>query len=195
VLVPDGVPVTGVAGGAAPSSAADPAAGDPATYARLGRVAVDALAARAELVAPAGAILSPAPDLRRDCRFDGNAPGESWGEPLRTGASQPCERYYPVIVAGGDLVVTDGRGQGVLLVNGRLRIRGPFLFAGLILATGGIEVSGHDVRIYGAVLSGGPAGVEGLAGELRRSSCALLRAREAAARPYIVPRRGWAEVY
>jgi hypothetical protein len=195
VLVPEGVSVTAAGGGVAPTTAFDPTAGDPTTYSRLARVSVAGLEARAERLLPAGAIVSPAPDVRAGCRSDGKASSESWGEPVRTGESEPCERHFPVIAARGDLVVTDGRGQGVLLVNGRLRIRGPFLFAGLILATGGIEVSGRDVSIYGAVLSAGAGGVEWLAGELRRSSCALERARDAAARPYVVRRRGWAEVY
>lgn len=197
VLVPEGVPVTRTGGGGGPTAATDPAAGDPRTYDRLGRVSVAQLADRAQVIIPGGAILSPTPDIRRDCRSDGNGhlPAESWGEPLRTGNSDACERYLPVIAAGGDLTVAGGRGQGVLIVNGLLRIRGPFLFAGLILATGGIEVTGPDVAIYGAVLSSGSGGVDWRGGALRRSTCALEKAREAAARPYVVPRRGWAEVY
>jgi hypothetical protein len=197
VLVPDGVRVTPAGGSGGPTAATDPAAGDPRTYDQLGRVSVAGLADRAQVMIPAGAILSPMPDLRRDCRPDGNGhlPAESWGEPLRTGGRSACERHLPVIVARGDLTVAGGRGQGVLIVNGLLRIRGPFLFAGLILATGGIEVTGPDVGVYGAVLSAASGGVDWLGGALRRSACALGKAREAAARAYVVPRRGWAEVY
>jgi Kef-type K+ transport system membrane component KefB len=81
-------------------------------------------------------------------------------------------------------------------VHGRLRIQGPFLFVGLILASGGIEVTGQDVTVYGAILSAGSAGVTWRAsGELRRSTCAVARVSNAAARPYPVPYRGWAELF
>lgn len=193
VLLPDGGRVSG--GGTPPIVATDPAAGDPSTYDRLGRVPVSALAERAQVEIAAGAILSPLPDLAGGCRSGVFALVGSWGEPLRSGGREACERYFPVVVARGDLVVTGGRGQGVLIVNGRLRIRGPFLFAGLILAKGGVELSDAGAEVYGAVLSADPAGVDWLGGALRRSSCALWRAGDAAARPYPVALRGWAEVH
>jgi hypothetical protein len=92
--------------------------------------------------------------------------------------------------------VTSGRGQGILLVNGRLRIDGPFVYHGIVLARGGIETRGSDVTVYGAVLSADWRGVVWNAtGQVRRSTCAVARASEAAVRPYPVPHRAWAELF
>jgi hypothetical protein len=103
---------------------------------------------------------------------------------------------FRVIFAAGDLTVTNQRWQGVLLVNGRLRIEGPFAFNGVVVARRGIEATGPDVTIYGAVLSAGPEGVSWrAAGELRRSTCAVARASRAAARPSGIPGRAWAELF
>jgi hypothetical protein len=170
---------------------------DSVTYEWLGRVATATLAARADITLPAGAVVSPRPDLAGHCKSgDSPAHAESWGEPERTGQSPQCERFFPVVHAVGALGVTSGRGQGVLVVNGRLRIDGPFLFHGLVIAAGGIEVHGQDVTIYGAVLSAERRGIVwDVAGQVRRSTCAVSRASDAAARPYPVPRRAWAELF
>ena len=173
------------------------ASGEAATYQLLGRVTVAALAARADIAIAGGAILSPRPDVGHACvppALDVNA--GSWGEPLRTGQSPGCERWLPVIHATGDLALASGRGQGILLVDGHLRIAGPFLFHGVIIAAGGIEASGPDVTVYGAILSGSSGGVVWRApGQVRRSTCAVSRSADAAARPFIVSRRGWAELF
>jgi hypothetical protein len=203
VVVPDGALARYDDGDPIPATRFDSSAADPATYRVLGRMDVAALAARADVSLAPGAILSPAPDIAADCRSSAGAPAqESWGEPARgagareAGGSPGCERYFPVVHATGDLGVAGGRGQGILIVQGRLRIQGPFVFAGIILASGGIDVTGQDVTVYGAVLSAAAGGVMWRAsGELGRSSCAVARASSAAARPYPVPLRGWAELF
>jgi hypothetical protein len=197
VLVPDGAAVRYDDGEPIPATRFDSSAADPATYSVLGRIDVAALAARADVILAPGAIVSPAPDIAADCRSSPRAPAkESWGEPARVGASSGCERYFPVVHAPGDLAVAGGRGQGILIVQGRLRIQGPFVFAGVILASGGIEVTGQDVTVYGAILSAAPGGVAWRAsGELRRSTCAIAWASSAAVRPYPVPYRGWSELF
>ena len=158
VLVPEGVPATFDDGRQIPGVGVSAAAADSSTYDRFGRVTARSLAGRADVTLAAGAMLSPPPDTA-------------------------IHRAFPVIVAVGDLTVTNGRGQGVLLVNGRLRIEGPFSFFGVVVASRGIEITGPDVTIYGAVLSAGSQGVAWRAGgELRRSTCAVARAAIAAAR-------------
>jgi hypothetical protein len=197
VVVPDGAQARYDDGDPIPATRFDSSAADPATHRVLGRIDVAGLAARADVTVPPGAILSPKPDIAADCRSSSRALAqESWGEPARGGRSPGCERYFPVVHATGDLGVAGGRGQGILIVQGRLRIQGPFVFAGVILASGGIDVTGQDVTVYGAVLSAAERGVTWRAsGELRRSTCAVARASSAAARPYPVPHRGWAELF
>jgi hypothetical protein len=81
-------------------------------------------------------------------------------------------------------------------VDGRLRIDGPLAFDGVVIAAGGIETHGSDVTIYGAVPSTDPRGVVwNASGQVRRSTCAVARVSNAAARPYPVPHRGWAELF
>jgi hypothetical protein len=174
----------------------DSAAAATGTYESFARVGAAALAARATIAVVPGAILSPAPDTGRDCQLgEGLETFSSWGEPDRTGRDTRCEQFYPVVYAPGDLTVRGGRGQGVLLVTGRLQIEGPFRFYGVILAGGGIDATGPDVTVYGAVISGGASGVTWRAtGELRRSTCVVERVAKAAARAYPVPRRAWAEL-
>ncbi|MFN2564302.1 MAG: hypothetical protein ABR499_04735 [Gemmatimonadaceae bacterium] len=193
------VPEAGVArfddGAPIPNTLADSGAGTPATYELLGRVSTASLAARADITLAPGAILSPAPDSDADCRRGGTATPGSWGEPVRAGRSEGCERFYPVVHAAGDLTVTGGRGQGVLLVSGRLRVEGPFLFYGVVIASGAVVVSGPDVRAYGAILSAAEGVTWRAGGELRRSTCAVGRVAQAAAKAYPVPLRPWAELF
>ena len=181
----DGLPIADVQ--------VDSLASAPSTYELLGQVSTAFLAERSDVALRAGSMVSPRP-VEDKC-----GPGidiASWGEPSRTLGVPRCQGYFPVIHSTGDIVVTAGRGQGLLLVDGRLRIEGPFVFAGVVLAGGGVETSGVGVTIYGTVLSGGASGVRWAAtGGVQRSSCAVSRALAAAARPVPVRRRGWSDLY
>jgi hypothetical protein len=168
VIVPDGALARDHGGAQIPGASVDEAAGRTETYERLGDLSRAQLAERADLFLPPGAIVSLGRDSDR----------------------------LTVIHASGDLVVTGAGGSGVLLIDGRLFIRGPFEFAGVILAGGGIEASGPGVSLYGTVLSAGAQGVLWRAeGGLWRSTCATSRAIDAAARPFVVRGRGWAELF
>jgi hypothetical protein len=196
ILLPDGETASFDDGHPMPGVRFNSVAADSISYQVFGRVLAPLLAGRATIVVESGAILSPAPDTDSGCRLvDGQYPPRSWGEPLRSSGGG-CERFLPIVHATGDLTLTRGRGQGVLLVAGRLRIEGPFVFHGVILAREGIYVTGPGVQVYGTVLSAGTRGViwRG-AGELQRSTCAITRAAEAAARPYLLPVRGWVELF
>lgn len=197
VLIPHGETASYDDGPPLPGATLDSAAADSDGYQLFGGVAAASLADRATIMVAPGAILSPSPDIGGDCQpRGGDRPAGSWGEPARSGIAAGCERFYPVVRAAGDLTVTRGRGQGVLLVAGRLRIEGPFTFHGVILAGGGIDVTGSDVLVYGAVLSAAAQGVTWRGGgELRRSTCAVNRVADAAARPYAVPVRPWSELF
>jgi hypothetical protein len=156
----DGLPIAG--------STVDERAARTETYELLGGLSRTELAARADVVLSAGAILSPPRD----------------------------STIHPVFYAPGDLAVSGVGGRGVLLVEGRLSVRGPFEFAGVILAGRGIEASGPDVNLYGTVFSAGTEAVLWRGrGAIRRSTCAVDRASNGAARAVVVARRGWAERY
>lgn len=82
-----------------------------------------------------------------------STPG-NWGDPYASAG--PCGAYMPIIYVDGDLELLPGRGQGILLVEGHLLVHGPYGFAGLVLARGGVDLASGDsaVRLTGAVFAG-----------------------------------------
>lgn len=175
-----------------------------AVFGSFGSRTFDQLA-RAASVVLASAIVAggPAPAVKAGTlgRCD-IADRMNWGEPRRSGAGQvpACARYFPVVYREGSLVLSrGGRGQGLLLVRGNLEIGGGFEWAGLIVATGGILVTGVGNRIEGAVLAQGalPGFQSGIGGStsIRYSSCAIRAALAAAASAEPLTQRSWIQVY
>ncbi len=113
----------------------------------------------------------------------------NWGEP--SSAVPECADYFPVIYLDGSSVVSQGRGQGILIVNGNLDVQGGFVWAGPILVRNAVTVRGtatQPTTIWGWVSAANPFPEhQRLAGSsrLQYSSCAVLRATEptAVARP------------
>jgi hypothetical protein len=80
----------------------------------------------------------------------------NWGEPWRApaGGRVPlCESYAPIIFVNGNLQIQNGRGQGILLVNGDLDIRGNVEFTGLVIVMGEVKTNGTGSKITGGVLA------------------------------------------
>ena len=80
----------------------------------------------------------------------------NWGEPWRapTGGRVPeCETYAPIILVNGNLQIQNGRGQGILLVDGDLDIRGNVEFTGLVIVMGEVRTNGTGSKITGGVLA------------------------------------------
>ena len=63
-------------------------------------------------------------------------PGWTTGGSRRAAGVPGCARYYPVIYARGDLRITGGGGQGILLVGGDLDVEGGFAFDGPVVVRG-----------------------------------------------------------
>jgi len=104
---------------------------------------------RADLRLPAGFTVRPATPDHVSCPIT-RAP-EDWGD--RT-AADGCVIPPPIIVVAGDLTIEGGAGTGILLVQGRVRVTGPFVFDGVIVARSGLEIFGDDVDITGSLLVG-----------------------------------------
>jgi hypothetical protein len=105
------------------------------------------------------------------------------------------DAQHPVIRVPGDLDLVGGSGTGILLVEGDATIAGGAMVTGLLLVRGGLEFRGTGGLVIGAVRAGAIAAQPtALAGGplVKWSSCAVLRARRAAARPVLV--RGWSWV-
>jgi Tfp pilus assembly protein PilX len=129
----------------------------------------------------------------------------NWGEPNDPGSL--CGSFFPIIHIDGNASIQSGgevRGQGILLVEGDLDIRGAFEFFGLVMVKGQFESqgsgAGNTQRIRGAVLAGNAELDQSVltgGATVQYSSCAVTRAMENAAglttiRP--LRERGWTDL-
>jgi hypothetical protein len=162
-----------------------------------------------DLVAMANKTLSPGPHTAIGPRYAGGecntADILNWGEPAKVtvGTPGPCESYYPIIYAPGDLKINGDRGQGILLVQGNLEVQGGFQFYGLIIVRGELRTAGTGGHFNGTVLAANVAvggattsnnTVSGNA-TFRYSSCALMSALRGSASPAAIRDRAWVELY
>lgn len=129
-----------------PSVRADSIALDSAAYLRVADAWWVELAQRADIRLAPDAHVAPMPIAAGGtCRADDG----NWGEP--SDSASPCHPRMPLVYAPGDLTIEGGRGQGVLLVDGRLLITGPFQFSGQIVARRGIETRADAITISGGI--------------------------------------------
>src|SRR5207244_4813128 len=176
-----------------------PGAGDTNTYFNYGDATYQSLAAAATYTYAGGTLLNGVGPLVVGgvCQASVNPP--NWGEPTHASPAGACDSYFPVIHALGDLKITTGRGQGVLLVDGDLTVAGNFAFTGAVIVRGGLKMSGTGNKITGAVMA---ASVDvndnvALSGNtsLQYSSCALQASLSASAYPKQAIQRGWVDMY
>lgn len=73
----------------------------------------------------------------------------NWGDPSGTG---PCGDYMPIIHAQGDMRLQTGTGQGILIVEGDLRLTGNMDFYGLVIVKGSLFTAGTGNHIEGSVM-------------------------------------------
>jgi hypothetical protein len=125
---------------------ADSAAGDSTTYLRFGDLSWQELATRADVRLAAGSHVAPGPVVAGSRCVDD---ASNWGDPADTASS--CSTRRPVVLVPGDLTIDGGRGQGVLLVDGRLVITGAFTYSGQIVVRRGIETLADAISISGGV--------------------------------------------
>ncbi len=102
----------------------------------------------------------------------------NWGDPLVPAA--PCGSYFPLMYHPGPslTIQSGGTGQGILLVDGTLDLRGSFTFHGVIIVQGTFETQGSGNRIVGAVMASNlDMDMQGYVGgsEIQYSSCAVQR--------------------
>jgi len=76
----------------------------------------------------------------------------NWGDIDPTGA---CGSYFPLLYHPGPLlrIQSGGIGQGILLVDGTLDLRGSFEFHGIIIVQGTFETQGTGNKVSGAVMA------------------------------------------
>jgi hypothetical protein len=175
------------------------AAADTATYFQYGNSNYTELAKAASIVIPAGANLSGAVGPIVTGGVCDKSMNINWGDAARNTPAGVCEGYLPVIHALGDLKVTGGSGQGILLVDGDLNMSGNFWFVGIIIVRGTVSSTGTGAHIYGGVLAANVDldGDQTVIGNsyIYYSSCALYNVTFAAAYPVIAKGRAWVNLY
>lgn len=173
----------------------------PEDFLQFGDLSWDDLVAMADLRLPGGTYNNTGPVFDADGNCNRSVQ-QNWGDPDNPGSA--CGNYFPIIHINGDgRVQSGGRGQGILLVEGDLDLRGDFLFTGIIIAQGALEVQGGGVngpRISGAAMaSNAELDLQSYVGSsiIRFSGCAIRRTLEninglAWLRP--LPERSWVDL-
>jgi type II secretory pathway pseudopilin PulG len=150
------------------------------------------LIARATITLPGGSIVVR--PVVRDGQCD-RSDALNWGTPDDASA---CGAYFPIIHVRGDVVLAPGSvGQGVLVVDGTLRIEANALFVGAVIASGAVIVDGPRAEIRGAVRvadRGGSGSSIVNGGAIRFARCALQRAALGSATLARTPERWWTEL-
>ena len=183
----------------------DPLATDSMTYIRYGSETWNSLVANSDVRLPSGGITNPIPMPVGDSLRCTTSNLNNWGEPGRPAVLglnyvHGCRDYFPIIYYDGDLEIqSNGRGQGILLVNGDLRVRGTFDFYGLIIVKDDIERATGTMNIYGSVMSRnvrfGDNSYLGGTQNINFSNCAVESALRGSAILVQVKERGWAQLF
>jgi hypothetical protein len=182
-----------------PAVLTTPAASDSNTYFNYGSSNYQSLAASANLTYPGGTLLTGVQPLIVGGVCQASLTPANWGEPNHTSPAGACDTYFPIIHVLGDLKVTTGRGQGILLVDGNVTIAGNFTFDGAVIARGGLKMSGTGNKIVGATMAASVTVSDSVAlsgnTSLLYSSCALQSALSASAYPAQAMQRAWVDMY
>jgi hypothetical protein len=177
-----------------------PVAQDTATYFVYGNATYQSLASVANITLPDGMTLTGiGPAVSGGvCQTTVNT---NWGDMLRAVSPTPygaCEWYMPIIHVLGDVHISGGRGQGILLVDGDLFVTGGFEFTGAVVVRGSMRTTGTGAHISGAVMAANVDFEDDLItgnSSIRYSSCALASAMSGTAYPKLVKQRAWVDLF
>ena len=183
----------------------DPTAADSNTYVRFGTVMWNELVANATVTIPAGTYAPEPTQVGNSCNFTLN----NWGEPFRdtltnSRAVRPCVNFFPIVYASGNITLNgNGRGQGILLVNGDVKLAGQFQWVGLIIARDDIDGSVGTADVFGGVMAANlkldskanDGAVVAGTQRMQYSRCGVESAIRGSAALVRVRDRGWAQVF
>jgi hypothetical protein len=96
---------------------------------------------------------------------------DNWGAP--DDEAHPCATHFPVVRIAGDVSVTAGSGQGVLIVEGDAVLGPDVAFHGLLLVRGSLTLH-SGAAVFGAARVGSDLGLD--AATIRFEPCAIARA-------------------
>ena len=179
-----------------PQKYADPAAADTGTYVKYGDESWQTLVKNADVVINAD--VDPFPVAANGkCTFSQT----NWGEPHRDiGSVAACQTYFPIVYATTSLHLNNGRGQGILLVEGDLQINGQFEWDGLIIVKDDFNKGNGAATVNGAVMARNADFTDGGSvftgnSTFQYSKCALESALRGSARLVPAKKRAWAEMW
>ena len=122
----------------------------------------------------------------------------NWGEPHRgAGTIAGCYNYFPIIHVTGDLHITGGVGQGILLVDGDLDAQGGVEFFGPVIVRGHFSTAGTGGHFTGSVMAADvDLELNSVLGNavITYSQCSITRALQASASGRQITSRSWAEI-
>jgi hypothetical protein len=165
------------------------------TFTQFGDLSFDELAAQADKVV-SGTINGIAPSTTGSPARCNTAASNNWGDPLSN--TGKCFSYFPIIYAPGDLHITGGYGQGILLVDGNFDVNGGFEFYGPVIVKGSASSTGTGGHIYGGLLAGNAdLGLTLISGNsvVDYSACAVSRALLGSARVVPLKEHSWSQLY
>jgi hypothetical protein len=175
-----------------------PAAADTNTYFQFGETDWGELTAMASKVVPAGSTLNGlGPRLKADGSCDTAHP-TNWGDPVKDATPGACENFYPIIHSPGDLKITGGIGQGILLVDGDLEVQGGAEFYGPVIVRGRLKTAGTGGHFNGGVMAANVDFEQNTVlgnAVIQYSRCAIDRALNGSAQPALARGRSWVELY
>ena len=189
-------PDSGIAGIAAPSvvvTGSAQLAGAPPELLEDPRdlAALERLNSRATLILPGGTYSTSPATVGTACDLQASS---NWGDPGPP--DSPCRQYFPVTRIDGDLTIAGRVGQGILLVNGNLRVSAPFRFDGMVIVKGGVDITAPtDVRgiLAAAELRSGPGPVSQL--KVSYSKCIVANILEIASPLLPLSSRAWIQLF
>jgi len=184
----DGLRMTGD-----PPKIQDPAAADTNTYYKYGDQNWNLLVLNSDIKMTGGNYKTLPVVTSGTCNYSVTT---NWGDPQRSGV---CQDYFPIIYVDGDLdIQSNSRGQGVLLVNGSMRMAGNFMFNGIVIVRNDINSTGTGNKITGGAFAGNTYTTDNSSilgdSEIHYSSCAIDRAAKGSATVVRMKGRGFAEI-
>jgi hypothetical protein len=115
-----------------------------------------------------------------------------------------CDGYFPVIYIRGTgltTTLTGTKGQGIMIIDGNVKLAGNFEFYGPIIVKGSVETLGVGNKVTGGIMAANTgctsSPCNNISGSvsLAYSSCAISMAL--ASRPVypVVAKRAWADLF
>lgn len=173
----------------------DPTLGD-STFTKFGDVDYNALAARATITLSSGTYKTFPTTLNGACDKTNQL---NWGDGLNQ--LSVCSSYFPIIHVRGDLTLNGDQGQGILLVDGNVKVQGSYEFFGIVIAQGEFSTAGGgttEAHFWGGVMARNalldPVGISGKA-TLNFSNCAIIQALQNTSVTAAMRSRGWVQLF